>query len=166
MIVANSEDPLQTSVFKLLCNPATYGVAEVRRCDTHGAVVFLAGDRALKVKRAVRYPFLDYSTLEKRKAACLAELEVNRRFAPQLYRRVVPITREITGSLALDGSGDPVEWAVEMSRFDENMTLDHLADRGELTTSCWAGSLLQSPPCMSARSLSRPLHGSPHLNAS
>ena len=132
MIVANCEDPLQTSVFKLLCNPATYGVAEVRRCDTHGAVVFLAGDRALKVKRAVRYPFLDYSKLEKRKAACLAELEVNRRFAPQLYRRVVPITREITGSLALDGSGDPVEWAVEMSRFDENMTLDHLADRGEL----------------------------------
>jgi uncharacterized protein len=130
--VTNSEDQLQGSVFKLLCSPATYGATEVRRCDTHGAVVFLAGDRALKVKRAVRYPFLDYSTLEKRKAACLAELEVNRRFAPQLYRRVVPITREITGSLALDGLGDPVEWAVEMTRFDENMTLDHLADRGEL----------------------------------
>jgi aminoglycoside phosphotransferase family enzyme/predicted kinase len=104
----------------------------VRRCDTHGAVVFLAGDRALKVKRAVRYPFLDYSTLEKRKAACLAELEVNRRFAPELYRRVVQITRDATGALALDGSGDPVEWAVEMTRFDENMTLDHLADRGKL----------------------------------
>jgi aminoglycoside phosphotransferase family enzyme/predicted kinase len=130
--VTNSEDPLQGSVFTLLSSPATFGAAEVRRCDTHGAVVFLAGDRALKVKRAVRYPFLDYSTLEKRKAACLAELEVNRRFAPQLYRRVVPITRENTGALALDGSGDPVEWAVEMTRFDENMTLDHLADRGEL----------------------------------
>ena len=117
MIVANYEDPLQSSVFKLLCNPSTFGATEVRRCDTHGAVVFLAGDRALKVKRAVRYPFLDYSTLEKRKTACLAELEVNRRFAPQLYRRVVPITREIGGSLALDGSGDPVEWAVDMNSF-------------------------------------------------
>ena len=146
VIVANSENPLQSSVFELLCSPSTYGATEVRRCDTHGAVVFLAGDRALKVKRAVRYPFLDYSTLEKRKAACLAELEVNRRFAPQLYRRVVPITREITGSLTLDGSGDPVEWAVEMSRFDENMTLDHLADRGELNDKLLGRLVLQSPP--------------------
>jgi aminoglycoside phosphotransferase family enzyme len=59
----------------------------------------LAGDRALKIKRAVRYPFLDFSSLEKRKAACLAELQINRKFAPQLYRRLVPITRENDGSL-------------------------------------------------------------------
>ena len=102
MIVANCEDPLQTSVFKFLSNRATHG-AEVRRFDTHGAAVFLAGDRVLKVKRAVRFPFLDYSTLDKRKAACRAELEVNRKFAPQLYRRIVPITRERNGALALDG---------------------------------------------------------------
>jgi uncharacterized protein len=123
---------VQDAVFKFLGDPATHGGAEVRRCDTHAAAVFLAGDRALKVKRAVRFPFLDYSTLEKRKAACLAELEVNRRFAPQLYRRVVPITREPGGGLALDGKGEPVEWAVEMARFDENATLDHLAERREL----------------------------------
>jgi aminoglycoside phosphotransferase family enzyme/predicted kinase len=125
---ANNQD----AVFKLLSNPATFGVDEVRRSDTHSAVVFLAGDRVVKVKRAVRYPFLDYSTLAKRKSACRAELEVNRNFAPQLYRRVVPITLEADGSLALDGAGEPVEWAVEMTRFDENKTLDHLADRGEL----------------------------------
>ena len=130
---AATQDDIQTAVFKLLGSPATYGGAEVRRCETHAAVVFLAGDRAIKVKRAVRYPFLDYSTLDRRKAACLAELEVNRRFAPQLYRRVVPITRQADGSLALAGSGEPVEWAVEMTRFDENKTLDHLADRGELS---------------------------------
>jgi aminoglycoside phosphotransferase family enzyme/predicted kinase len=123
---------LQDAVFNLLGDPATYGVAEVKRLDTHAAVVFLAADRALKVKRAVRFPFLDYSTLDRRKAACLAELEVNRRFAPQLYRRVVPITRDRNGTLAIDGAGVPVEWAVEMVRFDETMTLDHLADRGEL----------------------------------
>jgi len=122
----------QDAVFKLLGNPATHGVAEVKRFDTHTAAVFLAGERALKVKRAVRFPFLDFSTLDKRKAACLAELEVNRRFAPQLYRRIVPITREESGALALDGGGVPVEWAVDMVRFDETMTLDHLADRGEL----------------------------------
>lgn len=105
---------------------------EVRRCDTHAASVFLVGDRALKIKRAVRFSFLDYSTLEKRKAACAAELEVNRRFAPQLYRRIVPITRDPHGRLAIDGKGETVEWAVEMTRFDENQTLDHIADRGDL----------------------------------
>ena len=122
----------QEAVFELLSTPATFGGVEVRRCDTHAAVVFLAGQRALKVKRAVRFPFLDYSTLEKRKAACAAELEVNRRFAPQLYRCIVAITREPNGRLVLDGTGTPVEWAVEMVRFDESQTLDHIADRGQL----------------------------------
>jgi aminoglycoside phosphotransferase family enzyme/predicted kinase len=123
---------MQQAVFDLLGNPATHGGAPVRRYNTHASAVFLAGDRALKVKRAVRFPFLDYSTLDKRKAACLAELEVNRRFAPQLYRRIVPVTRAADGHLVLDGVGEPVEWAVEMKRFDESRTLDHMADRGEL----------------------------------
>jgi aminoglycoside phosphotransferase family enzyme/predicted kinase len=127
-----SDRRIQDEVFALLADPATFGGGEVRRFDTHGAAVFLAGDRALKVKRAVRFAFLDYSTLQKRKAACLAELEVNRRFAPQLYRRIVPITREPGGTLALDGRGEPIEWAVEMMRFDENQTLDRLAERGAL----------------------------------
>ena len=63
------------------------------RIDTHAAAVFLAGGRALKIKRAVRFPFLDYSTLARRKVACEAEIAVNRAFAPQIYRRVVAITR-------------------------------------------------------------------------
>jgi aminoglycoside phosphotransferase family enzyme len=126
------DDRTQDAVFSLLSNPATYGGnIEVHRCETHAAIVFLSGNRALKVKKAVRFPFLDYSTLEKRKAACRAELEVNRRFAPQLYHRIVPITRESNGELALDGQGEAIEWAVEMTRFDENQTLDHIADRGE-----------------------------------
>lgn len=96
----------QEPVFRFLGDPATRGGAEVRRCDTHAAVVFLAGEPALKVKRAVRFPFLDYSSLDKRKAACVTEIEVNRRFAPQLYRRVVAITREAGGQLGLDGKGE------------------------------------------------------------
>ena len=86
----------------------------------------------------MRYPFLDFSTLEKRKAACEAELRINRKFAPQLYRRLVPITRESDGTLALGGGGEPVEWAVEMVRFDEDRTLDRLAARGELDDSLTA----------------------------
>ena len=120
----------QEEIFALLSAPATHGGVSVRRIDTHAAAVFLAGERVYKVKRAVKFPFLDFSTVEKRKAACEAELEVNRAFAPKLYRAVVPITREPDGRLALDGKGEPVEWAVEMRRFDENATLDRLAQRG------------------------------------
>ena len=97
-----------------------------QRIDTHAASVFLAGDRALKVKRAVRFPFLDYSTLEKRKKACEAELAVNAPYAPEIYRGVVAITREAGGKLAIGGSGVPIEWAVDMRRFDETRTLDHI----------------------------------------
>lgn len=104
----------------------------VKRIDTHGASVFLDGGRALKVKRAVRFPFLDYSTLEKRKAACEEEIRINRPLAPQIYHRVATITEEADGSIRLDGRGRPVEYAVEMSRFDENRTLDHLAKAGPL----------------------------------
>ncbi|MET0634362.1 MAG: AAA family ATPase [Xanthobacteraceae bacterium] len=122
----------QEAVFALLADPATHGGAKVKRIDTHAATVFLAGARAFKVKRAVRFPFLDYSSLDKRKAACEAEIEVNRPFAPDIYRRVVAITREPDGRLALDGGGAPVEWAVEMRRFAEDATLDRLADNGKI----------------------------------
>ncbi len=124
---SRQRDNGQDEVFAFLADPATHRGVPVRRIDTHSAVVFLAGDRAFKVKRAVRYPFLDFSTLARRKAACEAELEINRAFAPELYRGVIAITRECDGALALAGRGESIEWAVEMSRFDERKTLDHLA---------------------------------------
>src|SRR4051794_9625159 len=83
----------------------------VTRIDTHAASVFLDGTRALKIKRAVRFPFLDYSTLEKRKAACEEEIRINRPLAPQVYHRVVAITEELDGSVRVDGSGRPIEYA-------------------------------------------------------
>lgn len=103
-----------------------------KRVDTHISIVFLGPHRVLKIKRAVRLPFLDYSTLDKRKRACEEELAINRRYAPELYRRVVPITRG-SGELQVGGDGPVIEWAVEMARFDENKTLDHLARAGELS---------------------------------
>ncbi|MGA7994924.1 MAG: AAA family ATPase [Bradyrhizobium sp.] len=115
-----------------MTDPATH--PHVQRIDTHAASVFLEGDRALKIKRAVRFPFLDYSTLAKRKAACDEEIRINRQFAPQVYHRVVPITQRSDGSLEIDGKGEAVEYAVEMSRFDERQTIDHLAAAGPLDT--------------------------------
>ena len=100
-----SEDS-QQPVIDFLSDPANHGGASVKRIDTHIASVFLAGERALKIKRAVRFPFLDFSTLKARRMACEAEIAVNRAFAPSIYRRVLAITREINGYLALAGKGE------------------------------------------------------------
>ncbi len=131
-----AEKPMNTdaqqAVIDFLARPQTHGGAPVTRIDTHAATVFLAGERAFKIKRAVRFPFLDYSTLAKRKAACEAEIAVNRPFAPATYRGVVAITRADDGKLSIGGQGEPVEWAVEMRRFDETQTLDHLAAQGRI----------------------------------
>jgi aminoglycoside phosphotransferase family enzyme/predicted kinase len=117
----------QDAVFGFLAEPATHGGDRVKRINTHAASVFLAGPIAYKVKRAVRFPFLDFSTLDKRKAALEAEIAANRPFAPDLYLEVLPIVRR-DGSLALGGEGTPVEWALKMRRFDETQTFDFLAE--------------------------------------
>lgn len=121
----------QSDVIEFLERAESRGGA-VRRIDTHAASVFLGPKRALKIKRPVRFAFLDFSTLQKRKSACEAEIEVNKPYAPQIYRGVVAITRGADGGLEIGGNGEPVEYAVEMNRFDETQTLDHLAEAGQL----------------------------------
>ncbi|QHO79244.1 DNA-binding protein [Bradyrhizobium sp. CCBAU 051011] len=123
---ATEADP-QREVLQFL-EGSSFGPAKGgRRIDTHASIVFLGADRALKIKRAVRLPFLDYSSLEKRKRACEEELKVNAGNAPELYRRIVAITRNSDGALEIGGAGTPVEWAVEMARFDETQSLDCVA---------------------------------------
>ncbi len=125
----------QREVLTVLSRPATYGPScqAVERIDTHSAAVFLTGDRAFKLKRAVRYDYLDFSTVERRRQCCEAELALNARTAPSIYRRVVPLTRDGHGSLVLDGPGLPVEWLLEMRRFDGDALCDRLAERGALS---------------------------------
>jgi len=102
------------------------------RIDTHAAIVFVAGERAWKLKRAVWFPFLDFSTSEKREAACRAEIRLNRRTAPDFYLACRPLTRHAEGQLELDGDGKVVDWIVVMRRFDQDMLFDRMAERGEL----------------------------------
>ncbi|MDH3771786.1 MAG: hypothetical protein OET79_12495, partial [Nitrospirota bacterium] len=125
----------QAEIVAFLCRGTSFGLsgAPVERIETHAASIFLIGARAYKMKRAVRYSFLDFSTLARRQAVLEAELRLNRRTAPRLYRRVLPITRGANGELVLDGPGEPIEWLLEMERFDQAALLDHLADRGDLT---------------------------------
>jgi aminoglycoside phosphotransferase family enzyme/predicted kinase len=130
---AGSED--QSEVIAFLSDPSSYPerLEKVERCETHAALVFLAGDEAWKIKRAVRFPYLDFSTLEKRHAACLREVEINRGLAPEIYLGCVPIMRRSDGRLALGGKGDVVEWAVRMRRFDQAALLSNVAEAGDIS---------------------------------
>jgi hypothetical protein len=126
-------DSEQRAVIAFLADPSTHGVASVERIDTHASVVFLAGDRAYKLKRAVRYSYLDYSTVAARERYCRAELGLNRRTAPQLYEDVRAVTRAADGRLSIGGAGDVVDWVLVMRRFDQDTLFDRLAERAALT---------------------------------
>jgi uncharacterized protein len=126
-------DP-QRKVIAFLRRSESYGAetGAVEVIETHASRVFLAGERAYKLKRAVTYPYLDFSTSERRRAACEAELALNRRTAPQLYLDVRPICRGADGTLGWDKDGEPVDWVVVMRRFDQPALLDRLAQAGRL----------------------------------
>jgi hypothetical protein len=113
-----------------------------RRVDTHGAVVFLTPGflregRAYKLKRAVKFPYMDFSTVARREEMCRAEIAINHPLAPEIYLGVAAIGRAADGSLRLGEVGEtvdaPVDWLVVMRRFDEDGLFDRLADRGALT---------------------------------
>src|SRR5262249_35705724 len=122
----------QSEAIEFLASPATYGGATVERIDTHTSVVFLAGSRAYKLKRAVKFDYVDFSTLERRQYCCEAEVRLNRRTAPTLYRGVVPVVRSRESRLSIGGEGRVIEWLVEMQRFDQDELLDRLAAAGRL----------------------------------
>ena len=122
----------QSAVIAFLADPSTHDGARVERIDTHASIVFLAGERAYKLKRAVRFDYLDFSTCDKRRVLCEAEVRLNRRTAPGLYRGVVAVTRREDGSYAFGGQGTPVDWVVEMNRFPQEALFDRLASAGRL----------------------------------
>lgn len=105
---------------------------EAYRIDTHAAHIFLAKDRAWKMKQPVNLGFLDFSTPDKRRAALEAELALNRRTAPDLYLGLHPVVRDSHGSLQIDGEGETVDWVLEMRRFPDEALFDRLAKRDKL----------------------------------
>lgn len=124
----------QAEVIGFLSAPASHrGTDGVERVETHGNFVFLAGSDAWKIKRAVHFAYMDFSTIEKRRAACEHEVAVNRRFSPDLYLGCVPITRSAGGKLAFAGDGETVEWAVHMRRFDQSALLSSIAATGPVS---------------------------------
>ncbi|WP_184805777.1 AAA family ATPase [Nitrospirillum iridis] len=128
----------QAATVALLGDPATHQGLPVDRIDTDGAIIFLAGDRAYKVRRAVQFPHLDLSTPDRRRRVALAEVAVNRRTAPGLYEGVLAVLPEPQGHLALAPAGATtdtaaVDWVVVMRRFPESSLFDRQAEAGLLT---------------------------------
>ncbi|SDD86887.1 hypothetical protein SAMN05444678_1288 [Sphingomonas sp. YR710] len=126
---AGTPDP-QADVVAFLQRSDTFG-ALPKRVDTHAASVFLAGDRAWKLKRAINFGYLDFSTPDKRRDTLEAELRLNRRTAPDLYRALHRITRA-DGRLSIDGAGETIDWLLEMRRFPDDALLADKADHGQL----------------------------------
>src|SRR5262245_47320064 len=130
----------QDEVVAFLSDPGSYtpsGVVD--RIDTHSAIVFLVGSRAYKLKRAVRYDYLDFSTRAHRRAACQKEVALNRRIAPGLYLGVLDITREADGRLTFGGPGTAVDHVIQMVRFDQEALFDRIAARRALVVDLMPG---------------------------
>lgn len=124
---------MDSASIEQLCRPAAFdhpsGGLILR--ETHISWVILCGDYAYKLKKPVDFGFLDFSTLEQRRHYCEEELRLNRRFSPELYLAVVPVTDTPAGPV-IAGNGPAIDYAVKMRRFDESQLLDNIAARGEL----------------------------------
>jgi aminoglycoside phosphotransferase family enzyme len=129
--VDNNHDATRRKV-AFLSKPANYAEspATVELVETHMSFVFLAGNHAYKLKKAVHYPFLDFSDVAARRRDCLQELRLNRRLAPTVYLGLVPLSRESDGRLLLGGQGTPVDWLVRMRRLPRERMLDSAMGAG------------------------------------
>jgi aminoglycoside phosphotransferase family enzyme/predicted kinase len=137
------EPPDQAATIRFLSRPSAYPHhhGAVRRIDTHGAVVFLVGARVYKLKRAVRLPYMDFSTPAKRFAVCRAEIALNRRTAPELYLGLAAVLERDSGLVLGRVREPPVpaserqrarDWVVVMKRFPADALYDRIATRGRL----------------------------------
>lgn len=119
-----------------LRDAATYGprAGAIEAVETHMSWVFLVGDLAYKLKKPVRFAFLDFSTLAAREADCRAELKLNRRLAPDVYVRLATLNAAPDGALSLDGAGAVVDWLVVMRRLPAERMLDRLLAEGAVAS--------------------------------
>ncbi len=132
--MATTQAPLQPAWLDSLSRPATYPhpVSQIQLSETHISWVALTGDWAYKLKKPVDFGFVDFSTLELRRAACHEEIRLDRRTAPELYVDVVSLTEEPAGP-RFGGTGPVLEYAVRMRQFAQEDMLDQCLERGELS---------------------------------
>ncbi|HVT30564.1 MAG TPA: AAA family ATPase [Lacipirellulaceae bacterium] len=123
-------------IVALLSDPSAYSdhPSRVEVVETHISWVFLTDRHAYKLKKPVRLEFLDFSTPALRRRACLDEVRLNQRLAPDVYIGVLPITRDSHGNVALGGDGQEIDWVVQMRRLPKENSLDILLHHGRLAS--------------------------------
>ncbi|MDA8257095.1 MAG: hypothetical protein M0Z99_15950 [Betaproteobacteria bacterium] len=128
---AQASPPLETSL-AFLRRPDAYpeATSRVDAVETHMSWVFLTDTHAYKLKKPVRYPYLDFSTPEARRLDCAEEVRLNRRLAAEVYLGVMPLVLDAKGGLHLGGEGETVDWLVRMRRLPADRMLDQLLHRG------------------------------------
>ncbi len=128
------ENGTRDAATRFLSTPESYGFdTPVAVIETHISRIFLVGERAYKMKRAVLLPYVDFSTPQARLEACRKEVTLNSRTAPDLYLGTRRLTATPAGGLEFDGDGVLVDAVVEMKRFDQSCLLDRKAEAGALT---------------------------------
>jgi aminoglycoside phosphotransferase family enzyme len=123
-----------SSLQKALLNPEIYPDRPpiIKFIETHISLLFLTGNHVYKVKKAVDFGFLDFTSLEKREFFCEQEVNLNRRLSPAIYLGVVRITKE-GDRIHLEGKGEPVEYAVKMKQIPEEKLMDKLLEKKQVT---------------------------------
>jgi len=131
----SSSQDVQRAVRDFLSRAAAYPdhPRHVELIETHISCVFVTDELVYKLKKPVRFEFVDFSTLAAREAACRAEVQLNRRLAAEVYLAVLPITRGADGSLALAGQGETIDWVVQMRRLPIERCLDAEIRAGQVT---------------------------------
>jgi aminoglycoside phosphotransferase family enzyme len=122
----------QKQIVEALMKPEAYDEdpGEIELCQTHISFVFLTAKFVYKVKKAVNFGFLDFSTLEKRRFFCERELELNRRLCDDMYLEVVPINK--SNGIKIKGDGETVEYAVKMKRMPQNKIMSKLLEENKV----------------------------------
>ncbi len=111
--------------------------SDIQKKETHISIVFLVGDHAYKIKKAVQFPFVDYSTRAQRMHFCGIEMALNRRLAPDVYLGVVPVVKQ-KGCLVFEGKGHAVDHAVKMRRLPDEWRLGTWLAQGILPDDFWS----------------------------
>ncbi|MEM5871408.1 MAG: phosphotransferase [Candidatus Aenigmatarchaeota archaeon] len=136
MKISNEQSNEKTNeILEAMKNPKTYDekISDIRMIQTHISWVFLTGKFAYKIKKPVDFGFLDFSSLEKRKRMCFRELEINRKFSPEIYLGVLPLAR-YKDRLKIGADGEVIEYVIKMKELPQENIMSNLLENNKITT--------------------------------
>jgi uncharacterized protein len=129
----DGDEPSLAEKVAFLSSRGVFGPPAAEARETHMSYVFLTPDRVYKLKKPVRYAYLDFSSVAAREHYCRVEVALNRRLAPDVYLDVLPLNLAPDGSMRVGGAGKAVDWLVAMRRLPDERMLDNASRAGSVT---------------------------------